>query len=136
MASPRKRILTVMLIDDSSSEHVIFREILKAIDQSIHYVAIKGGREAILYFQQGIHKPDFIFIDKNMPAMDGVDTLRELKEINFAQSIPMIMYSSELPESFRETAMLIGASDCIQKNFDLDESIGQISAFLNPADNA
>jgi len=134
MTSPPGVPLCVMLIDDSEADRKLFREILKAIDASIDYIFFSNAPAALAYLSQpDAKKPDYIFLDVNMPGMDGIECLARLKKINDVAHIPVYMYSTGHPKSYAETAMLLGAAGCYEKTINFEASIPQLSSLLKGA---
>ena len=58
---------------------------------------------------------DFIFIDINMPKMDGLECLSKIKKIKKLENVPMIIYSTGSDSVIKNKAMKLGAANCITK---------------------
>ena len=125
------RHLFIMLVDDSVADRILFGEILKTIDPAVKYLSLTSGEEAVDYLKAHRDElPDFIFLDVNMPGMNGIETLRALKKLVDTDSVNIYMYSTAHPQSYEETARLLGAQACIQKNMNLDDSLTQITELI------
>lgn len=59
--------------------------------------------------------PDVIFMDHNMPGMDGLEVLKLIKENPDTQDIPVLMYTSNQDADYVEQAKAIGAVDVLPK---------------------
>jgi response regulator RpfG family c-di-GMP phosphodiesterase len=126
-----RNTLSVLLVDDSPYDRSLFREIIDSIDKTIHLVSLESGQAAIDYFNTSLYIiPHYVFLDVNMPGMDGIETLAALKKIEVLETIPFYMYSTGDPTHYKDSAKLLGAVDCIRKVIDFDESCRQIEAIL------
>lgn len=95
---------SVFLIDDDADDREIFAETLLSEHPAINYLEAENGADALHKLRsESFPKPDLIFLDLNMPIMDGRVFLRQIKEDKFLQNIPVIIYttsSSELDKKF------------------------------------
>jgi two-component system chemotaxis response regulator CheY len=60
---------------------------------------------------------DLILSDINMPSMDGLEFLRQLRAQNLADSVPVVMITTESSEEHVKQAILCGAQGYIRKPF-------------------
>jgi CheY-like chemotaxis protein len=99
-----------LIVDDDMDDRDMFCEALgEVISDSICYNATNGRRAMMALDEAEIDIPDLIFLDINMPVMNGWQFLTKLKEANAYQNIPVIMYStSSYPEDI-EKAQHLGA---------------------------
>ncbi|OGF47688.1 MAG: hypothetical protein A2452_03400 [Candidatus Firestonebacteria bacterium RIFOXYC2_FULL_39_67] len=74
----------------------------------------KLGRDAITKFKE--IKPTLVFLDIKLPDIDGIEVLKNIKEIN--PGIPVIMITAFRDAERVVSAFRLGAYDCIFKPFD------------------
>jgi CheY-like chemotaxis protein len=75
--------------------------------------------------------PDIIFLDLNMPRMNGLEFLKAIKTHRSYKRIPVIIYTtSSNPEDIRKTKDL-GATDFVTKPSDFDELYQKLITILN-----
>jgi CheY-like chemotaxis protein len=86
--------LTILYVDDDSDDVDIFCDALRMIDQSITCMTARDGQEALKLLDRTAIKPDYIFLDINMPVMNGRQCLTELKKQQKLKHIPVVMYST------------------------------------------
>jgi CheY-like chemotaxis protein len=103
-----------LLVDDDRDDSDLFREALGEIDPEISCYAAENGREAFRILPD-IPKPDLIFMDINMPIMDGWQCLGKLKENAEYSDIPVIMYSTSSHQREIDQATALGAINFISK---------------------
>lgn len=98
----------ILLVDDDSDDREFFCEALKALAQPTVCYTAPNGRIALSQIDnKEIEVPDLIFLDVNMPVMNGWQCLSILKEHEEYKSIPVIMYStSSYPEDIRKAQEL------------------------------
>ena len=85
------------LIDDDEEDHDIFRMAIDSLTagQEIEVVSFLSAGDAISRFTTDLSFiPDFIFIDLNMPKMDGHECARELRKLNQLQRSQLCIYTT------------------------------------------
>ena len=116
----KKRIL---LVDDDRKLTGMLSELLEADGYSC-VVAANGARGLLLLNEQ---KPDLAVLDVMMPGMDGVETLRRMREIS---DIPIIMLTALGDDEDRIRGLEAGADDYVAKPFVARELSLRIRAVL------
>src|SRR5688572_9676915 len=85
----------LFIIDDDLEDQEIFTDAVKNIDESVQIFTAVNGEDALNQLQKDIIVlPDLIFLDMNMPKLNGRQVLKELKSIRSLKSILVIMYST------------------------------------------
>jgi CheY-like chemotaxis protein len=107
---------TLLLIDDDLDDQEIFVLAVNEINIAAQCVYANNGFEALeLLKNDPSFIPEYIFIDLNMPKMDGKKCLVEIRKISWLKDVPIIIYSTADDEkSFRDTKEM-GASKYIVK---------------------
>lgn len=106
---------TFFIVDDDPDDQELFIEALQEIDESCKCITAFDGEEALEKLNDGMPQPDFIFLDLNMPRMNGKQFLAEIKSSEKIRHIPVIIYStSSDKKDMQETAQL-GAIYFLQK---------------------
>ena len=110
-----KRELRILVIDD---EKVVRDFLAKFLELEGAYVVLaKDGAEALALARQ--EEFDSVFMEINMPGMDGIQALRELKKIQ--PSATYVMMSGNHTDTRIDEAISEGAAWCFKKPFDLEE---------------
>lgn len=110
---------TILLVDDDADDSDLFAEALGEIDATITYYNAVDGQEALDKLGNDvISKPDIIFLDINMPGMDGWQCLTHLKANAFLKHIPVIMYSTSAAWQEMQLAAKMGALGFLSKPSD------------------
>ena len=115
----RKKIFLV--IDDDPDDCYFFCEAISKIDASADCITAMDGEEALAKLRNGINRlPDLIFLDLNMPRMDGRLCLTELKKDNLLKEIPVIILSTSSSENDIDETGKMGAVYFITKPTNID----------------
>jgi CheY-like chemotaxis protein len=128
-----------LLADDDADDAQIFCEALCRIATVMQCYKVENGREVFDFLSEAetrIGKPDVIFLDINMPIMNGWECLKELRSNPNYSSIPAIMYSTSSAKRDIDLAYSLGASLFLTKPDDFRElcTILEIVA-TNPLDS-
>ncbi len=114
-------IKTVFLIDDDCDDREIFQESLSSLNLNLNFVEAKNGAEALKKLEEpNFQKPDLIFLDLNMPIMDGRQFLLEVKNNTKYSDIPVIIYSTSSNEIDLRFAKENDAAMFMTKQYSLD----------------
>jgi CheY-like chemotaxis protein len=107
-----RKAQTIMIVDDDDDDIELFCEALKDVDQNIKCISAPNGEAALNKLnKEGSTLPDFIFLDLNMPRLNGKQCLKKLKNSVTLRNIPVIVYTtSKLKEDIEETRELGAAS--------------------------
>src|SRR5215216_2802271 len=102
----------ILLIDDDRDELDILNDALETAGISSVCAWAPGAEQAFRILQDMV--PDVIFLDLNMPKINGLACLKEIRKIKRLINIPVILYSTCINEETRKKASDSGASWCIQ----------------------
>jgi DNA-binding NtrC family response regulator len=106
----------VLIIDDDTEDRELFLEALKEVDGHIKGISAQDGREALrLLENELVILPDFIFLDINMPIMNGKECLVNLKKRGKLKGIPIVMYSTTSDTDEIKDFYKLGAYDFLIK---------------------
>ena len=116
---------TFLIIDDDPDDVQIFVEALWEIDKNFHCFSACDGDAGIQLLKKGT-KPDFIFLDLNMPRMNGKQCLMKIKNDPEIANIPVIIYTTSKIKGDMEKTMQLGASGFLTKPTKFDELVRAI----------
>jgi len=108
--------MTILNVDDDFEDIEIFCEAVREIDPSIVCLVAKSAEEALQILNSDIELPEYIFLDINMPKVDGNACLKEIKKDGRLNSIPVIMYSTYSRMSDIETYRSLNAGFLVKQN--------------------
>ena len=99
---------TVAVVDDDSTSTVLLSRILTRAGCAV--IVYESGEE--LLEQLASSRPDVICLDKELPGIDGLETLRRLHSIE--PGLPVILFSASA-DAVRDKAIAAGAFACVDK---------------------
>jgi CheY-like chemotaxis protein len=109
-SNPTQVFKRLLIIDDDIEDQEIFMEALKEVNPSIMCFRATSGEEAFKKLETEILLlPDLIFLDLNMPKLNGKQVLKELKKTSTTYRIPVIMYSTSFAPRDIEEINQLGA---------------------------
>ena len=88
--------MDILYIDDDLEDIGMFREELHDVDPSINFCYATGSDDALKKLTSFQIRPDAIFIDFHMPAIDGCECIKVIKERAEFKHIPIILVSSTI----------------------------------------
>lgn len=125
MAKPK-----ILLVDDTRLVLELEKSFLKL--SHVEVLTAMNGVEALALIRKD--PPDLIFMDMNMPEMDGLACCSELKADPFLSSIPVIMLTTAGREGDRERAMQAGCDDFLTKPIDRREFLEKARSYTDAVD--
>lgn len=103
-------------IDDDADDRELFCEAVEIIDRDIDCRTASTGLEALRYLSE---TPDFtpecIFIDMNMPLLNGVESLSEIRKNPKLQHTRIYLFSTMASPGLRDEASALGAAGFLEK---------------------
>lgn len=120
-----------LIVDDSATMRQIIKRVLADSIFEIDPTEVGDGDTALSYCKHG--RFDVVFLDCNMPGLDGLETLARLHERD--PNVKVIMMSSERNEERRNWALAHGAVAFLQKPFfptDIDRELHAIFGLRPP----
>jgi CheY-like chemotaxis protein len=103
-----------LIVDDSSTARQLLKKLLESYG---HEVLCAESAEIAIQMLNQTHQthPDVIFMDHNMPGMDGLQALKTIKTNPRTAMIPILMYTSQGDSVYAEQAKRFGAVGIIPK---------------------
>jgi CheY-like chemotaxis protein len=101
--------ISFFLADDDADDRSLFTESLEQIKADVNCTEAADGKELLSNLSQSDEKPHAIFLDINMPEMDGWQCLKHLKSTPDFKQIPVIMYSTSSNQKEIKLAFDLGA---------------------------
>ncbi len=110
---PAGRRIRILIVDDSAVIRSLLRSVV-ASDNSLEVAGVAADGQSALSSMEAL-RPDVVLLDVEMPVMDGLSTLRQMRARG--HKMPVIMCSSLTQHGGRVTieALSSGASDYVAK---------------------
>lgn len=120
------------MVDDDSDDQLLFHEALSEADNAIKFQSACNGIDALEKLNSdGYNLPDLIFMDVNMPKMNGIDCLIEIKKSEKLKMLPVMMYSTSSYSQYQKECFEHGAVDYIVKPDDYGRLCQTLKNIIN-----
>jgi len=119
----------ILLIDDDTDELEVFAEALRSVDKNIQCSQARDLKEALEFLNYS--SPAYIFIDYNMPKINGLEVVSEIKKIEKLGNSKIILYSNYISEEMNRQAISLGAYKCVKKPSMINVLIKNLKEILN-----
>ncbi|MEP6806213.1 MAG: response regulator [Flavobacterium sp.] len=120
----------ILFIDDDEEDLQIFQAALEQISTTIKYNYFTDARKALDELRLGSLTTQAIFLDLNMPSMNGHEFLAQLKQEEKLKDIPVIIFTTSSDSSIREMTLSMGAIDFLTKPNDFKDLIALLTPFI------
>lgn len=122
----------IMIVEDNERNIKLLRDLLRARGYST--IEARSGEEAIALGRA--ERPDLVLMDIQLPGMDGVAALGELRNSLEMAATPVIAVTAFAMKDDRERLLAAGFDGYVEKPIDIRELPAQLSAFLAPPGGA
>lgn len=117
---------TVLSVDDSAS----IRQMVKLTLTGAGYTVIQAGDGAEGLAKARESAVDLVVTDLNMPVMNGLGLIRELRKLPAYKGVPIIFLTTESDAAMKQEAKVAGATGWITKPFQQEQLIAVVRKVL------
>lgn len=127
MVTLQEETRQILIVEDDEDTAEVVCSLLETAGYEA--VSVESGEHAL----QKIHEltPDLVLLDINLPDINGLDILREVRSHSF---MPMIILSGFTDERNKVIALEAGADDYLAKPFSPEELVARVAALLRRVD--
>lgn len=119
----------ILLIDDDIDELVIFLDALGQLaDESFTCSYACDAKQAMEMLHD--HVPRFIFVDFNIPGINGLELLAEIRKQPRLEAVRVFLYSNYVDDKVSKKAKSMGASGCIRKTHTIRTLVSELKVIL------
>jgi CheY-like chemotaxis protein len=125
--------IKILLADDDRDDRHFFVRALKNIRMSTALKTVEDGQQLMDYLvDKSTILPDVLFLDINMPRKNGLQCMLEIKSKENLRDIPVIIYSTAVPDDVADIVYDNGAHFYIRKSdqFQLEKNISYVLSTL------
>jgi two-component system response regulator len=127
--------LRIVLIEDNQDHAKILKWAFERTSHQTNLTFFQDGETALTHLAKTGHTisgpPDLIFLDFNLPKLDGRDVLLQLKSSESSKNVPVIILSSSEREEDIRKAYELGASTYISKSVIMNELSNSLQSVLD-----
>jgi len=117
---------TFLIVDDSASMRQLVSFAIK--DAGFDVVVAENGKDALGKLQGS--KVDMVITDLNMPEMDGIELIKQIRGLPDYKFAPIVMLTTESQEEKKQEGRQAGASGWIVKPFSPEQLLGVVKKFV------
>ncbi|MGZ3899998.1 MAG: response regulator [Bacteroidia bacterium] len=121
-------VKSILLVDDDQDYKYFFYKAIEAVDPEISVTSASDGIEALEKLH--ILTPELIILDFNMPRMNGLAFLKDIKKNPALRNIPVIIYSTFLSMFDSSEIKSLGAIHVYTKPVGFAETINTLNEIL------
>ena len=123
--------MNILIVDDDEDDRDLFCDAVNVVDPHLNCIMARNGEEALnALMSDHLPTPDLIFLDLNMPRVNGVQCLREIKKHPVLNSIPIVIYTTSKLKEDKEVTRKLGAIHFITKPSTLRELCDEIEVAI------
>ena len=119
---------TILVVDDSAS----VRQVVGIALKGAGYDVIEGGDGKDALSKLTGQKVHLIISDVNMPVMDGITFVKEVKKLDAYKFTPIIMLTTESQEGKKQEGQMAGAKAWVVKPFQPAQMLAAVSKLILP----
>lgn len=123
--------VSILLAEDDEDDAFFFKETIQGLMNEMELTIVENGVLAMKHLQHNIEVPDFIFLDLNMPLKDGIECLKEIKNIDNLKAVKTIILSTSSNASQIQKCYELGADLYIVKPSSFKELKGTLKNCLD-----
>jgi CheY-like chemotaxis protein len=120
----------VLVVDDDEDDCELFCDAIASVNADVACTKALSGKSAMKLLSTD-YKPDFIFLDLNMPMFDGKTCITEIRKIETLKDVPVVIYTTSKLKKDKEEMKELGAVHFITKPTSLAALCGEISFVLD-----
>ena len=121
----------ILMVDDDPEDIQIFCSALYECNKPYYCISVSSGEEALQFLNSSFILPDYIFMDLNMPRLNGKECLIQIKKEPQFSNIPVIIYSATSQHTEAEKLYTSGADYFFTKPMSTKLLAETISEILN-----
>ena len=112
---------TILIVEDNQADRDRLFKILSEAGYQVS--SAESGAQAIAAVQ--LNKPDAIFMDVNMPGMDGFAATRALRDCEGTKDIPVVLVTAKDQKADKAWGQMLGAKGYITKPYTDEQILSQ-----------
>lgn len=120
----------ILLAEDDDDDHLFFREAIQQSRLPIKLSHTEDGQKLLDFLEKG-DLPDVLFLDINMPNIDGLEALKQIRTKPKYNNLPIVVFSTRGFKSTIDSCFSYGADIFVVKPNSFQDLIGVIKKFCH-----
>lgn len=130
-----RELKNILLVEDDPITNFINQRLIKKVNPSLQVTISHNGKEGLTYILECKAKnqriPQLIFLDINMPVMDGFEFLQEFQKIKLEEPTVIVMLTTSTHLKDLDKLFQSGNSDIIAKPFSEEKFIAILEKYFD-----
>jgi CheY-like chemotaxis protein len=130
--------VTILIAEDDPDDCLLMEEVFRESGQGYNLVFVQDGVELFQYLRHQAsyatspspRRPDLILLDLNMPRMDGLEALAEIKTDPNLRSIPVVVLTVSSTEEYILRTYELGGAGFIIKPANIDDMLNVVKVLI------
>ena len=122
--------LNILLIEDDTIEVMKFNRVIKTLGLNHKIIEANNGEEALLILKDKEIIPDVIFLDLNMPKINGIEFLQILKADDYLRYIPAVILTTSNNHKDVLECYKIGIAGYVLKPLKYDDYVERVRKMI------
>jgi putative two-component system response regulator len=122
-------MMHALILDDAELNCLLVEEALRAIP-GCSSLAFTCPSDALAYVKSSISQIGIVITDYDMPGMNGLAFIREVRQVDGFEHVPIVMLTSNDQRTLKRDALEAGATDFVSKPFDAAEIKARVGNLL------
>ncbi len=113
---PSTKKITVFYTDDDEEDLEFFKDVTETIGTKVELVTHLSGQNLLDALHNPPPNPHLLFLDLNMPGLNGFDVLTAMRNDDSLKSLPVIIFSTSQDEQVIDQSRTLGANYFVPKS--------------------
>lgn len=118
---------TIMLVEDNADDVELTLEAFSEVNLVNQIIVARDGAEALALLFSEAALPQLILLDLNLPKIDGLEVLRQIRTTPRTRRLPVVVLTSSKEESDLASSYDLGANSYVRKPVDFNEFAKAVS---------
>ena len=119
---------TILTVDDSPSIRQMIKVVLAPAGHTV--VEAGDGVEGLAKAKAKAEPVNLVITDLNMPVMNGIEMIRQLRQVPSCTGVPILFLSTESDEGMKQQARSAGATGWITKPFKPEQLLAVVAKLI------
>jgi CheY-like chemotaxis protein len=124
---------TVLHVENENATAFVFRAAVAQANIRVSLYRVSDGEQALIYLRHlepyaAVTRPDLVFLDLEMPRVDGWQVLVAMRDDKNLRSIPVVVLTTSCQQADKERAYALGAKRYITKPATFDVLVAEVTS--------
>ncbi len=111
----------IWIVDDDTDDQFLFEMAFRRLLPSVHIKLLDDGEELLPALSQSAERPRLVILDLNMPRLNGLEALTQLRAEPTYEDIPVIVLTTSSASHDQQQATQLGANGFLTKPPSMDQ---------------